>query len=71
MDDCFVGDKLDNDMLEDENGDDKKTGKATRLVTYDGHKKAFWALHADKKGPTDGVVKWCIDLRTLAVLDYQ
>ena len=59
MDYCFVGDNLDNELLEDENDDDKKKGKATMLVTYDGHKKALWALQADKKGPTHGVVKWC------------
>ena len=33
MDYCFVGDRLDNDMLEDENDDDKKTSKATILLT--------------------------------------
>ena len=61
IDYCFVGDKLDNDMLEDENDDDKTKFKATILVTHYGHKKAFSAPHADKKGPTDGVVKWRTD----------
>ena len=61
MDYCFVGDKRDNDILEDENDDDKKRGKVTIRVTYDDDKKAFWALHVDKKRPTDGVAKWSTD----------
>ena len=44
MDNCFVGDKLENDMLEDENDDDKKKSKATILVTYDDYEKACWTL---------------------------
>ena len=61
MDYCFVGDKLDDDMLDDENNGDKKKSKAAILVTYDDFKRAFWALQTDKKGTTDGVVKWCTD----------
>ena len=29
------------------------------LVTYDELKEGFWALHAEKKGATAEVVKWC------------
>ena len=61
MDYWFVSDELDNDMLEDEKDDDEKKSKAMTLVTYDGHKKACWALQADKKWPTDVAAKWCTD----------
>ena len=49
MDYCFVGDKLDDDMLDHEKDDDKKKSKAAIFVTCDNHKKAFWTHQADEK----------------------
>ena len=56
MDYCFVGDRLDDYML-----DDEKKSKAVILVLNYDCKTAFCALQEGKKGPTDGVVKWCTD----------
>ena len=38
---CFLGDKLDDDMLDDGSNDDKKKSKAAMRVTHDDCKKAF------------------------------
>ena len=55
MDYCFLGDKADDSMLDDNDGD--QTGKLAILVTYDELKHAFWALQVERKGPAESVVK--------------
>ena len=57
MDYCFLGDKAEDSMLDDIDGD--QTGKLAILVTYDELKHAFWALQVERKGPAESVVKWC------------
>ena len=59
MDYCFLGDKAEDSMLDDIDGD--QTGKLAILVTYDELKHAFWALQVERKGPAESVVKWCYD----------
>ena len=32
------------------------------LIVYDDDKEAFWALGVSKKGVTEPIVKWCVDV---------
>ena len=47
MDYCFLGDKAEDSMLDDIDGD--QTGKLVILVTYDELKHAFWALQVEER----------------------
>ena len=47
MDYCFSGDKAEDSMLDDIDGD--QTGKFAILVTYDELKHAFWALQVEER----------------------
>ena len=60
MDYCFLGDKPEEDILDDE-GEEKRKGKLPILVVYDNEKNAFWSLLSTHKGPTESAVKWAVD----------
>ena len=59
MDYSFIGDNLEDDLLDDQS-DEKKKGKLPVLVVYDNCKEAFWTLLVSQKGPAGSVVKWSI-----------
>ena len=60
MDYCFLGDKLDDDIVEEES-EEKQRGKLPVLVVYDDDKEALWTLPAGQKGANEASVKWGVD----------
>ena len=72
MDYCFLGDKLDSDMQEDENNDEKKKGKATTLLPATITRRHFGLYRQTRRAPQTVWSKGArIDLRTLDMLDHR